>query len=47
MRRVFVNKHSCYPLIGAGLTGGDWNIISKIIDEELIDVDHTLVLYNG
>lgn len=35
-----------YPLIGAGLAGGDWNIISKIIDEELVDVDHTLVEYD-
>ena len=35
-----------YPLIGAGLAGGDWNIISKIIDQELFDVDHTLVEYD-
>jgi O-acetyl-ADP-ribose deacetylase (regulator of RNase III) len=34
-----------YPLIGAGLAGGDWNIISSIIDEELDDQDHTLVVY--
>lgn len=26
-----------FPLIGAGLGGGDWNIISKIIDEEVSD----------
>ena len=32
-----------YPKIGAGLAGGDWTIISKIIDEELKDIDHTLV----
>ena len=32
-----------YPLYGAGLAGGDWNIISKIIDEELEGYDHTLV----
>lgn len=32
-----------YPLYGAGLAGGDWNIISKIIDEELDGEDHTLV----
>jgi len=34
-----------YPKIGAGLAGGDWNIISKIIDEELEGEDHTLVEY--
>jgi len=36
-----------YPLIGAGLAGGDWNVISKIIDEELDGEDHTLVKFNG
>lgn len=34
-----------YPLIGAGLGGGDWKVISKIIDEELQGEDHTLVEY--
>lgn len=33
-----------YPKIGTGLAGGNWNIISKIIDEELKGEDHTLVL---
>lgn len=32
-----------YPLIGAGLGGGDWKIISSIINEELVGVNHTLV----
>ncbi|MCB9223339.1 MAG: macro domain-containing protein [Crocinitomicaceae bacterium] len=36
-----------YPKIGAGLGGGDWKIISKIIDEELIGEDHTLIIYGG
>ncbi len=34
-----------YPRIGAGLGGGDWNVISAIIDEELEGQDHTLVEY--
>ena len=34
-----------YPLIGAGLAGGDWEIIEKIINEELEGEDHTLVKY--
>lgn len=34
-----------YPAIGAGLAGGDWNIISAIIDEELEGLDHTYVEY--
>ena len=36
-----------YPKIGCGLAGGDWNIVSKIIDEELEGLDHTLVEYEG
>ena len=32
------------PKIGAGLAGGDWNIIKKIIDEELIDEDITILI---
>jgi O-acetyl-ADP-ribose deacetylase (regulator of RNase III) len=34
-----------YPMIGAGLAGGDWNIISSIIDNELEEQNHTLVIY--
>ena len=34
-----------YPAIGAGLAGGDWNIISDIIDEELEGENHTFVEY--
>ena len=34
-----------YPAIGAGLAGGDWNVISKIIKEELKDETHTFVEY--
>lgn len=26
-----------FPLIGCGLAGGDWDVVSKIIDEELDD----------
>ena len=29
--------------IGAGLAGGDWQKISKIIEEELKGEDHTFV----
>lgn len=35
-----------YPRIGAGLGGGDWFTISRIIDEELEGEDHTLVEYS-
>lgn len=36
----------CYPKIGAGLAGGDWDVISKIIDKELSGRKHFLVEYN-
>lgn len=31
-------KEVGFPLIGAGLAGGDWNLIEQIIEEEFIDV---------
>lgn len=33
------------PKIGAGLAGGDWDIISKIIQEELVDHKITTHVY--
>lgn len=33
------------PKIGAGLAGGDWDIIEKIIDEEMAGKDVTCVLF--
>lgn len=34
-----------YPMIGAGLAGGDWDVIKQIIDEELDGFDHTVVIF--
>jgi len=36
-----------YPVIGAGVAGGDWNVISQIITEELAAENHTLVKYRA
>lgn len=33
------------PLIGCGIAGGDWEIVSKIIEEELYDRDVTIVRF--
>ncbi len=44
IRTLFSGKKMIYPKIGAGLAGGDWSIISNIIDEELQGEDHTLVV---
>ena len=41
----FAGKRIGYPLIGAGLAGGDWDVISQIITEELDGENHTLVEY--
>jgi len=41
----FLGLRIGYPAIGAGLAGGNWEIISKIIEEELYDEDHTFVEY--
>ena len=47
IKRDFTGQRIGYPLIGAGLAGGDWKLISKIIDEELKDENHTVVVYSG
>jgi len=36
-----------YPRIGAGLGGGSWNLISKIINSELSGKNHTLVEWSS
>ena len=43
VKMAFSGKKIGYPKIGAGLAGGDWQIISKIIDEALAGEDHALV----
>jgi len=54
IRSVFNNVKSLYsgmrigyPKIGAGLAGGDWELISTIVDEELAGEDHTVVEYSS
>ena len=43
VRLSFPGKKIGYPKIGAGLAGGDWKLIARIIDEELEGEDHSLV----
>lgn len=45
IKEDFGDKRIGLPKIGAGLAGGDWEIISKIIEEELEGVDVTIVEY--
>jgi O-acetyl-ADP-ribose deacetylase (regulator of RNase III) len=42
----FKGKHIGLPLIGAGLAGLKWQKVKKIIKNELIDMDVTIVHYN-
>jgi len=46
LKKTFSGQRFGYPKIGAGLGGGDWAIISAIIDQELAGEDHTLVILN-
>lgn len=46
VKEKFAGLRIGYPAIGAGLAGGSWSVISKIIDEELIDENHTFVEFN-
>ena len=43
VKQNFYGQRIGYPMIGSGLAGGEWDRIREIIDEELIDENHTLV----
>jgi O-acetyl-ADP-ribose deacetylase (regulator of RNase III) len=50
MKRIKNDFHGLrigYPLLGAGLAGGDWEIISQIIGKELVDENHCLVKFKS
>lgn len=47
IRKEFDGLRIAYPLIGAGLAGGDWASIAAIIDEELDGMDHMLVRFDA
>ena len=43
----FKDQIICIPMIGAGLAGGDWEVISSIINEETPDVAVHLYVFDG
>lgn len=45
MNHEFKGLHVGLPLVGCGLAGGDWKRVKLIIQEELTDVDVTIVHY--
>lgn len=51
LRRVaaFAKEHNAtihMPRIGAGLAGGDWKVISDIIDDELVNAGLSVTVYD-
>lgn len=44
LKGLFSDKRIGLPLIGAGLAGGDWKVIEKIIERILGDCDVTIVI---
>jgi|SRR6478609_4487349 len=47
INHIFKGKAIGLPQIGAGLAGGNWNYIKRIIRSELKDMDVTVVIFNG
>ena len=45
VKNRFSGKRIGYPMIGAGLASGDWDVISEIISGQLEGEDHTLVKF--
>lgn len=45
INKILPGKSIGVPLIGCGLAGGDWNIVSKIVEKELKDLDVTIVKF--
>lgn len=45
MKNKFKGSKFGFPKIGSGLAGGDWDIISEIIERELINEDITVINY--
>jgi len=45
IKKEFTGQRIGLPQIGAGLAGGDWNIIENIIEEELSGEDVTVVIF--
>lgn len=47
IKHDFTGLRIAYPKIGAGLAGGDWAVISALIDKALQGEQHTFVEYVG
>lgn len=45
INHIFKGKHIGLPLIGCGLAGGNWDIVKKLMQGYLYDMDVTVVHY--
>lgn len=45
VKKTFPGKKMAFPLIGAGLAGGDWKIISGLIEKELEGEDVSIIIW--
>jgi len=45
VKNKFTGKHFYLPQIGAGIAGGNWNFIEKIIEDVFKNEDITVVIY--
>jgi len=43
----FPGKHIGLPKIGCGLAGGNWDVVKKIIQQELKNMNITIVIYKN
>ncbi len=43
-RRLRASVHM--PRIGCGLAGGDWQTVAKIVEEELVNADLPVTVYD-
>jgi hypothetical protein len=45
MKNKFTGLRFGMPMIGAGLAGGDWDVIEEMINDIFVDEDITIVRY--
>lgn len=46
LNKKFSDDSIGIPLIGCGLAGLDWGTVGEIIEDKLVDVDFTIVVFN-
>jgi O-acetyl-ADP-ribose deacetylase (regulator of RNase III) len=47
VNHIFKGKHIGLPQVGCGLAGGDWDVVKRMIQRRLKDMDITIVMYDN